>query len=146
MSAAASRAVLRHTKLLSRRTALRHASTTSKATEAASNTASKAKEKTSEATSKASQGLSRVTSSAQSGISKASENITSGLSKIGGRTGRMISSVQCEFSLSAQLDGAYSESIGYSGVRYRPQAAFCGACSTCLCAPHHRVFERITFA
>ncbi|MCJ1355336.1 MAG: hypothetical protein MMC33_005327 [Icmadophila ericetorum] len=86
--------MLRHTHLIARRSALRHASTTSKATEAASNTASKAKETASNATSKASEGLSRVTSSAGPAISGAAQRVGGAISSIGGRTGRLISFVQ----------------------------------------------------
>ncbi len=92
MSFAASRAVLRQSRLTLRRSALRNASTTS---EAVSNTASKAKDTASNATAKASEGLSRVTSSAGSGVSRATEGITNALGRMGGRTGRLIAFVQC---------------------------------------------------
>ncbi len=96
MSFAASRVVLRPTHFALRRSVLRNASTTSEATQAASNTASKAKETASNATSKASQGLSRVTSSAGSGVSRATEGVTNAMGRVGGRVGRLMTSVQCE--------------------------------------------------
>lgn len=87
-SLATSRAVLRPSKFFGRRTNLRQAST-------ASETASKAKETTTSVTSKASQGLSRVTSSAGPAISGAVSGARNALGKIGGRTGRLISFVEC---------------------------------------------------
>ncbi|MCJ1292528.1 hypothetical protein MMC34_004079 [Xylographa carneopallida] len=96
MSAAtASRTIFRRPPhLVLRQGARRNASTTSQATEAASNTASKAKETASNATSKASEGLSRVTSSAGSRLSRAGQAVSSTLGSIGGRTGRLVSFVQ----------------------------------------------------
>ncbi|THY28701.1 P-loop containing nucleoside triphosphate hydrolase protein [Aureobasidium pullulans] len=85
MSFSASRMLLRTPQI--GRIAVRHASTTSEAANAASNAASKA-------TSQASQGLSKVQSSAESGISKAAGAAGSALNSIGGRTGQVISFVQ----------------------------------------------------
>ncbi|KAJ9298851.1 hypothetical protein DTO271G3_3093 [Paecilomyces variotii] len=83
MSVAASRAVLRQSQFMIRRTAVRHASSTSEA-------ATKAKESAANAASKAQQGLSRVTSSAGPAIAGAASNIGSALRKVGGRTGKVI--------------------------------------------------------
>ncbi|PYH92547.1 hypothetical protein BO71DRAFT_400455 [Aspergillus ellipticus CBS 707.79] len=82
MSATASRAVLRQSQFLTRRTAVRHASSTSEA-------ASKAGQTASATASKASEGLSRVSSSAGPAISSAA----SALRKVGGRTGKVIAFV-----------------------------------------------------
>ncbi len=98
MSLPASRAVMRQSRFMLRRTAFRNASTTAEATQKASEGASKAKETASAATSKASEGLSRVSSSAGSGISRYTQGVTSFVSRIGGRTGRMISFVECEYT------------------------------------------------
>ncbi|KIY02098.1 uncharacterized protein Z520_02236 [Fonsecaea multimorphosa CBS 102226] len=88
MSAApTSRALLRQSKLLLRRTNFRQASTTSEA-------ASKAQESSKQAVSKASEGLSRVSSSAGSAISRVGSSAYSALSRVGGRTGRVISFVE----------------------------------------------------
>lgn len=94
----ASRILLRRPQphLVVRRSTLRHASTTERATQAASETASKVKGTASNATSKASEGLSRVTSSASSTMSRVGSGISSTLGKIGGRTGRLIGFVECE--------------------------------------------------
>ncbi|KAF9885944.1 ATP synthase subunit G atp20 [Aspergillus nanangensis] len=86
MPATASRAVLRQSQFLVRRTAVRHASSTSEA-------ASKASESASSAASKASEGLSKVTSSAGPAIAGAAQNAGSALRKIGGRTGKVIAFV-----------------------------------------------------
>lgn len=98
MSATASRILLRRPQphLVVRRSTLRHASTTERATQAASETASKAKGTASNATSKASEGLSRVTSSASSTMSRVGSGISSTLGKIGGRTGRLIGFAECK--------------------------------------------------
>lgn len=89
MPATASRAVLRQSQFLTRRTAVRHSSSTSqaasKATETASSTASKAQE-----------GLSRVTSSAGPAVSNAAQGLGNALKKVGGRTGKVVSFVECE--------------------------------------------------
>lgn len=84
MPVTASRAVLRQSQFLTRRTAIRHASTGPEA--------SKAKEAASSAVSKASEGLSRVTASAGPILS----NATQALRKVGGRTGKVISFVDCK--------------------------------------------------
>jgi F-type H+-transporting ATPase subunit g len=86
MPATASRAVLRQSQFLVRRTAVRHASSTSEA-------ASKASETASSAASKASEGLSKVTSSAGPAIAGAAQNAGAALRKIGGRTGKVIAFV-----------------------------------------------------
>ncbi|KAH8433560.1 F1F0 ATP synthase subunit g [Aspergillus melleus] len=82
MPATASRAVLRQSQFMVRRTAVRHASSTSES-------ASKAGEAASSAASKASEGLSRVSSSAGPALN----NAASALRKVGGRTGKVISFV-----------------------------------------------------
>lgn len=87
MPVTASRAVLRQSQFLTRRTAIRHASTGPEA--------SKAKEAASSAVSKASEGLSRVTASAGPILS----NATQALRKVGGRTGKVISFVDCKDTL-----------------------------------------------
>lgn len=89
MPATASRAVLRQSQFLTRRTAVRHASSSSEA-------ASKASEKASSAASKASQGLSRVSSSASPALSNAAQGLGGALKKVGGRTGKVISFVECK--------------------------------------------------
>lgn len=89
MPATASRAVLRQSQFLVRRTAVRHASSSSeKATEAAQSAASKA-----------SDGLSRVSSAAGPALSGAAQS----LRKIGGRTGKVISFVDCKPTLGSLL-------------------------------------------
>ena len=97
MSATAARLTLRQLRIAGRQ---RHASTTAQAADAASSTATKSKEATSNATSKASQGLTRVTSSAGPVLSRAGQGVSSALGKIGGRTGRLISFAECEFTTS----------------------------------------------
>lgn len=96
------RSMLRHTRFIARQTTRRHASTT----EAAKNTAAKTKETASNVQSKASQGLSRVTTSASSGLSRASQGISNAISRIGGRTGRLISFVECELNFSCDQLGS----------------------------------------
>ncbi|WEW54659.1 ATP synthase subunit G atp20 [Emydomyces testavorans] len=87
MPAAASRLVLRQSRLLLRRPAFRHNSTTSEA-------ATKTKDATSSAVSKASEGLSKVTSAAGPAIAGAVSGIGGALKRVGGRTGRMISFIE----------------------------------------------------
>ncbi|ODM16263.1 hypothetical protein SI65_08262 [Aspergillus cristatus] len=87
MPATASRAVLRQSQFLTRRTAVRHASSSSEA-------ASKASDKASSAASKASEGLSRVTSSAGPALTNAAQGLGGALKKVGGRTGKVISFVE----------------------------------------------------
>lgn len=82
---AATRAVLRQSQFLTRRTVVRHASSTSEA-------ASKAGETASSAASKASEGLSKVSASAGPAIS----NAAGALRKIGGPAGKVISFVDCK--------------------------------------------------
>ena len=96
MSTTTSGLMLRHTRFVTRRTALRHASSTAEASQAASNTAAKSKEAASNATSKASDGLSRVTSSAGSAASGVAGGVSNAARKVTGRAGRLISLVQCE--------------------------------------------------
>ncbi|RHZ49741.1 F1F0 ATP synthase subunit g [Aspergillus thermomutatus] len=86
MPVTASRAVLRQSQFLTRRTAVRYASNTSEA-------ASKASQTASQAASKASEGLSRVTSTAGPAISNAAQGLGSALRKVGGRTGKVIAFV-----------------------------------------------------
>lgn len=93
--------MLRQARAFSRWSAQRQASTTSQATDAAASTASKSREAASNATSKASQGLSRVTSTAGPALSGAAQRVSSILGGIGGRTGRLISLVECKFSKDA---------------------------------------------
>ena len=90
MSLTVSRAVLRRSQFAVRRATIRNASTNSEV-------AGSAKEKASQAASKASEGLSRVTSSAGSAIIKAGQFTSSALGGIGGRTGRLIGFVQCQY-------------------------------------------------
>jgi hypothetical protein len=86
-----SRTLLRQSRFLLRRinNTFRTASTTSEA-------ASKAKETASGTASKASEGLSRVSSSAGNIVSGAASGARNALGKVGGRTGRLISFVDCE--------------------------------------------------
>ncbi|GFN14450.1 F1F0 ATP synthase subunit g [Aspergillus tubingensis] len=86
MPATASRAVLRQSQFLTRRSAVRYASSTSEA-------ASKAGETASSAASKASEGLSRVSSTTGPAISNAAQGLGSALRKVGGRTGKVIAFV-----------------------------------------------------
>jgi hypothetical protein len=89
MSAApAARAILRQPRVLLRRNNFRQASTASEA-------ASKAQDSGKQAVSKASEGLSRVQSSAGSAISRVGSSAYSALGKVGGRTGRLISFIEC---------------------------------------------------
>lgn len=85
MSIAASRAVLRRPAFAVRRSGVRNASTET------------AKEKAAQLQSKASEGLSKVTSSAGAALSKfgaATENALNAVGKVGGRTGRLVGTVQ----------------------------------------------------
>ena len=92
-----SRALLRRPHIA--RLAIRNASSTS---EAASSGAAKVQQGASQATSKASEGLTRVTSTAGPALDRAGQAVTNALGGIGGRTGRMISFVQCK-STSLQI-------------------------------------------
>lgn len=89
MPATASRAVLRQSQFLTRRTAVRHASSTSE-------TASKATESASSSASKAQDGLSRVSSSAGPAISSAASGLGNTLKRAGGRTGKVVTFVECK--------------------------------------------------
>ena len=100
MSSVPSRLMLRHNRVVARRTALRHASTTSEATQAASKTMEKGKEAASTATSKASSGLSRVTSSAGPAMSSTAQGVSNSVNRIGGRLGSLINYIQCASSIS----------------------------------------------
>lgn len=92
---APSRLMLRHSRFAARQTTRRNASTT----EVVKDTAAKSKEKASDVTSKASQGLSRVSSSGGSAVSGAAQGVSRTLGNIGGRTGKLISFVQCEWEI-----------------------------------------------
>ena len=105
---APSRIMLRHTRFIVRQTR-RHASTT----EAAKDTAAKTKETASNVTSKASGGLSRVTSSTGPAVSRAAQAASKAISNIGGRTGRMISFVQCESKLATRSQGHSANQLGH---------------------------------
>lgn len=102
MSSAPLRLMLRHNRVVARRSALRHASTTSEATQAASNTAAKGKEAASAAASKVSGGLSRVTSS----VSGAVQGVSNSVNRMGGRLGRLLNFVQCKLSSSISREVA----------------------------------------
>ncbi|KAJ5114368.1 hypothetical protein NUU61_000127 [Penicillium alfredii] len=82
MPVTASRAVLRQSQFLTRRSALRHASSTSEA-------ASKASQNASSAATKASEGLSKVSASAGPAIS----NAAGALRKVGGPAGKVVAFV-----------------------------------------------------
>ncbi|PKY09210.1 hypothetical protein P168DRAFT_301760 [Aspergillus campestris IBT 28561] len=101
MPATASRAVLRQSQFLVRRTAVRHASSTSE----------KAGEAAQSAASKASDGLSRVSSTAGPALSGAAQS----LRKIGGRTGKVISLID-SISRSTSLDIGHSTKVKDIGV------------------------------
>ncbi|KAI9853080.1 MAG: hypothetical protein M1838_001581 [Thelocarpon superellum] len=89
-----SRTMLRRSQFFRPRPTMRHNSTTSQATEAASKGASRAQATASATLSKASAGLSRVTSSAGPALSNAAQGAGKALKGIGGRTGRIISAVE----------------------------------------------------
>lgn len=111
MSTPASQLMLRHTRFFARKTTIRHASTTSEATQAASNTVAKSKEIASEVTSKASAGLSRVQSSAGPALSRVAHGINRTISGIGGRAGRLINFGTCECARFPLSVGMYTRSI-----------------------------------
>ena len=98
-SAATTRSVLRQSRLFFRqqyqRQSVRQASTTEQTAQKAKETAQQVKESTSSTVSKAQQGLSRVTSSAGPAISNAASSAGNALRRVGGRTGRLISCVDC---------------------------------------------------
>lgn len=75
---AATRAVLRQSQFLTRRTAVRHASSSS--------------EKASQAASKAQEGLSKATAAAGPALS----NAATALRKVGGPVGKVVSFVDCK--------------------------------------------------
>lgn len=105
-----SRAVLRQSRFLTRRTAIRHNSSSSQA-------ANKARETAQSTVSKASEGLSRVTSTAGPVIANAAQNIGSALRKIGGPAGRVISFVDRMSSphyVHCPFIGILSRSLLYS--------------------------------
>ena len=103
MSSAPSRLMLRHNRVVARRSALRHASTTSEATQAVSNTAAKGKETASAAASKASGGLSQVTSSAGPAVSGAAQGVSNSVNQLGGRVGRILNFAQCRSPSSSSM-------------------------------------------
>jgi hypothetical protein len=82
---AATRAVLRQSQFLTRRTVVRHSSSTSEAANKASQTASSA-------ASKASEGLSKASAAAGPAIS----NAATALRKVGGPVGKVVSFVDCK--------------------------------------------------
>jgi hypothetical protein len=86
----ATRAALRQSRFLIRRTAIRHNSSTTEA-------ATKAKQVTEQATSKASEGLSKVSSSAGPAIAGAAQNVGNALRKVGGPVGKVVTFVEREY-------------------------------------------------
>lgn len=82
---AATRAVLRQSQFLTRRTVVRHSSSTSEA-------ANKASQSASSAASKASEGLSKASAAAGPAIS----NAANALRKVGGPVGKVVSFVDCK--------------------------------------------------
>ncbi|MCJ1309635.1 hypothetical protein MMC25_003295 [Agyrium rufum] len=90
--------LLRSSRFLAQRTnpslSLRHASTTSQATQAATNTATKAKDSASNITSKASEGLSKVSSSAGPAVAGAARGVGNAVSRMGGRGARLVGFVE----------------------------------------------------
>lgn len=107
MSTPASQLMLRHTRFFARKTTIRHASTTSEATQAASNTVAKSKEIASNVTSKASAGLTRVQSSAGPVLNRIAQSVNRTVSSIGGRTGRLINFGTCECVCFIYLEGSF---------------------------------------
>lgn len=99
-STLASRMALRQSRQLLRGQQFRQAST-------AAETAAKAKETASANISKAQEGLTRVTSSAGPAITNAANSARSALSRVGGRTGRLISFVECTLRAHDQ-NGKYA--------------------------------------
>ena len=107
MSTPASQLMLRHGRLFARSTTVRHASTTSEATQAVSNAAAKSKGVASEVTSKASAGLSRVQSSAGPALRRVAQGITKTFGGVAGRAERLFNFGTCEcthFLLSVGID------------------------------------------
>ena len=84
---AATRAVLRQSQFLTRRSVVRHSSSTSEA-------ANKASQQASSAASKATEGLSKATAAAGPAIS----NAATALRKVGGPVGKVVSFVDCKIS------------------------------------------------
>ena len=122
-TAAPSRIMLRHTRFIARQTTRRHASTT----EAAKDMAAKSKETASDVTSKTSQGLSRVTSSAGPAVSGAAQRVSKAIGNIGGRTGRMISFMQCEPDPAVHPQSPFANRRGLqSFVHATMDDLFCG--------------------
>lgn len=116
MPVAASRAVLRQSQFLTRRTPVRHASSTSEA-------ASKANQSASSAASKATEGLSRVSSSAGPAITNAAQGVGNALKNVGGRTGKIITIFECKrrplfghFQHASTLYGAWGHCNDWRGV------------------------------
>lgn len=107
MSTPASQLMLRHGRFFARNTTVRHASTTSEATQAVSDTVAKSKGVASQVTSKASAGLSRVQSSAGPAIRRVAQGITRTFGAVGGRAERFVNFGTCEcthFMLSVGID------------------------------------------
>jgi hypothetical protein len=90
MSPMATRAALRQSRFLIRRTAIRHNSSTTEA-------ANKAKQAAEQATSKASEGLSKVSSSAGPAIAGAAQNVGNALRKVGGPVGKVVTFVERKY-------------------------------------------------
>ena len=109
-TAAPSRIMFRHTRFFARQSAKRHASTT----EAAKDAAAKSKDTASNAVSNASKGLSRVTSSAGPAVSGAAQRVSKVIGNIGGRTGRMISFVQCKPKPLVHSQGFSADQLRHS--------------------------------
>lgn len=86
----ATRAALRQSRFLIRRTAIRHNSSTTEA-------ANKAKQVTEQTKSKASEGLSKVSSSAGPAIAGAAQNVGNALRKVGGPVGKAVTFVEREY-------------------------------------------------
>lgn len=112
MSTPASQLMLRHGRLFARNTTVRHASTTSEATQAVSNTVAKSQEVASQVTSKASSGLSRVQSSAGPALRRVAQGITRTFGAIGGRAERLVNFSTCECTHFLLSVGVYLRSIG----------------------------------
>ncbi|MCJ1332006.1 hypothetical protein MMC10_008698 [Thelotrema lepadinum] len=92
----ASRTLIRQSnrQFITRKSPLRWASTTEKASEAASQATSKTKETASSIQSKAAEGLSRVRSSAGPAVTGTITRISNAVRGIGGPVGRLISTVE----------------------------------------------------
>ncbi|EFE30902.1 ATP synthase subunit g [Trichophyton mentagrophytes] len=87
MSATMSRMLIRQSRTVIRRPAIRHSST-------AQETAAKAKDAASSATSKASEGLTKVTAAAGPALAGAMSGVGGALKKVGGRTAKLVAFVE----------------------------------------------------